>query len=295
MTVFSEDNMKIKDIAINFHPNDRASLPLLKELLDFIHTHKISAHLPDYGILRENGLEKYISPPDEFVSRADLIIAIGGDGTFLRTARMFSDSSQPIFGINRGRLGFLTEFNPEEYKPYLEQVLQGNISITERISLEARLIKKNGESIDLCFINDAVISRGALSRAITIEIEVDGLFLNSYAGDGLIVSTPTGSTAYSLSAGGPIITPVSTNVLLLTPICPHTLGMRPMILPVTSVLRAKIVSEERNLVLTIDGQDAYNVSGEDVIQFNRSEKKIYLITHPDKNFYAILREKLGWG
>ena len=224
-----------------------------------------------------------------------MVIAVGGDGTFLRTARLFSDTGKPIFGINRGRLGFLTEFSPAEYSSYLGGVFEGNLATTERITLEAKIITNKVQRSSLCFINDAVISRGALSRAITVEIEIDGHYLNSFSGDGLIIATPTGSTAYSLSAGGPIITPTCEDVLCLTPVCPHTLGMRPMIVPVSSVLKARIITEERNLMLTIDGQEAISVGSDDEILFSRSGKKIYVVMHPEKNFYAILREKLGWG
>ena len=285
----------IRNASINFHPQDRASIPLIKDLIRFLIDHGITVCLPEYEILTKEGLSDYMKNDETLVNSADLVIAIGGDGTFLRTARLFSDMEKPIFGINRGRLGFLTEFSPEEYRDHLNLLLQGNYTITERITLEACLVKNNGEHVSLCFINDAVISKGALSRAITVEIEIDGLFVNSYSGDGLIIATPTGSTAYSLSAGGPIITPISSDVLALTPVCPHTLGMRPMIVPVSSVLKARIITDERSLMLTIDGQEAFSISGDDEILFKKSHKKICVVTHPDKNFYAILREKLGWG
>jgi NAD+ kinase len=144
-------------------------------------------------------------------------------------------------------------------------------------------------------MNDAVISKGMLSRPIRIELEVDGNFLNSYIGDGLIISTPTGSTAYALSAGGPIVAPSSANVFLISPICPHSLSMRPMIFPASASLKARIVTDYKNLLLTIDGQESISIEGEDEIQIKRSDKKIRLITHPEKNYYDILREKLGWG
>jgi NAD+ kinase len=285
----------IKNVSINFHPRDSACIPLLLELTEFFSARGIAVSLPEYEIIRNENFSAHAGSTEKFLGNADLVISIGGDGTFLRTARLFSDLGKPIFGINRGRLGFLTEFGPHEYRGYLENILDGKMVITERTALEANLIKKDGHKESLCFINDAVISKGALSRAITLELEVDGQFLNSYSGDGVIISTPTGSTAYSLSAGGPIVAPTCGEVLLLTPVCPHTLAMRPMIIPVSSVLKARIISEERNLLLTIDGQEALNIDGNDLIVFNRSEKKIRVVTHPEKNFYSILREKLGWG
>ncbi len=285
----------VRSVSINFHPNDWGSLQLIRDIVRFAQSHGADALLPDYEILASAGLEKYVCSDERYVRSADLVIAVGGDGTFLRTARLFSDTGKPIFGINRGRLGFLTEFSPEEYPKYLEGVFNGTLAVTERITLQAEIITGKTRRSTLCFINDAVISKGALSRAITVELEVDGHYLNSFSGDGLIISTPTGSTAYSLSAGGPIITPTSADVLCITPVCPHTLGMRPMIVPAASVLKARIMTEERNLLLTIDGQEAISVGSDDEIVFSRSGKKIFVVMHPEKNFYAILREKLGWG
>jgi len=282
-------------VSINFNSNDSGSLPLIKDIIALLSSQGAATRLPAYEVVEREGLSGHVGDEDSYIHGADLVIAIGGDGTFLRTARLFSDTGKPIFGINRGRLGFLTEFSPEEYPHHLLNILQGYYLTTERITLEVGIIKNKVQTDSLCFINDAVISKGALSRAITVEIEIDGHFLNSYSGDGLIISTPTGSTAYSLSAGGPIITPTSSDVLCLTPVCPHTLGMRPMIVPVTSLLKARVITEERNLTLTIDGQEAMTISADDEIVFSKSAKKIQVVMHPDKNFYAILREKLGWG
>ena len=287
--------MAIESVSINVRYNDTSSLSLLDELTQFLINRGVKISLPDYEIVKNSPLSRYIVDENEFINNADLIVVIGGDGTFLRTARQFVGTGKPIFGINRGRLGFLTEFGPDEYLLYLDEILNGNYTTTERSLLETSHIRK-GETINtLCFLNDAVISKGAFSRAIRIELEIDGEFLNTYSGDGLIVSTSTGSTAYSLSAGGPIVIPAIHNVYIVNPVCPHTLGMRPMVLPSTLVLRARIFSEFTNLLLTIDGQEAIRIDGEDEVMFRQSDKKILLIPHPKKNFYAILREKLGWG
>ncbi len=283
----------IKTVSVNLRPDDESSIVIIKELAALLKSRNIKMLLPDSPAVRNFGFTEYISSTEDFVSRSDLVIVIGGDGTFLRTARLFSGTEIPIFGINRGRLGFLTEFNPNEYLVHLENVLSGKYSVVERILIEAFYKGANGER-SICFLNDAVISKGAFSRAIRLDLEIDGIFLNSYSGDGLIISTPTGSTAYSLSAGGPIIIPTE-NVILLTPICPHTLAMRPMIFPFTSTLTARVVSDVENLLLTIDGQEAISINGGDEISFRKSSRKIKLIPHPDKNYYLILREKLGWG
>ena len=283
------------NVSINFRPDDHGLIPFLKELTAILEERNIGILFPDYEIIRGISCSRYITSEEEFMSRADLVIAVGGDGTFLRTARMFVDSGKPIFGINRGNLGFLTEFKPAEYKKYLLGILDGDYSVTSRSIMEATHTRKNEKIASRYFLNDAVLTKGAFSRAITLELEIDEQFLNSYSGDGLIIATATGSTAYSLSAGGPIVSPDINSLFLLTPVCPHSLATRPMVLPGGSVLMARIVSEFRNLLLTIDGQEAIHIEGGDEIFFHMTDKKINLITHPEKNFYAILREKLGWG
>lgn len=285
----------INTISINFRPDDTSCLPLLHELVVYLDERKKKVLLPEYDIIRNDPCSVYTVSLTEFVQAPDLIIVIGGDGTFLRTARLFCGTGKPLFGINRGRLGFLTEFNPDEYRGHLETVLSGDFNVVERLVLEAVLHRDGRELQSLYFLNDAVIHKGSLSRPILVELAIDGNFLSSYTGDGLIISTPTGSTAYSLSAGGPIITPTEAKIFLMSPICPHSLAMRPMIIPASSDFRARIGSNYSNLSLTIDGQEDIPIIGNDEIQIRQSNKNIKLITHPDKNYYSILREKLGWG
>lgn len=287
--------MTIQSVSINFRHDDENSLFLLKEIIAYIKAKKSRIMLPDYRILSQTDLSSYITAYDEYINTADLIIVVGGDGTFLRTAREFVETGKPIFGINRGRLGFLTEFGPDEYLLYLEEIFNNNYKTAERTLLQATPVRKGENGKTLHFLNDVVISKGSFSRAIRIELEIDGNYLNAFSGDGLIVSTPTGSTAYSLSAGGPVIAPSAKDVYIVNPVCPHTLAMRSMIVPSSSVVRARIFSEFNNLLLTIDGQEAIRIDGEDEVLFHKSDKTIQLITHPGKNFYAILREKLGWG
>jgi NAD+ kinase len=250
--------------------------------------------LPSLRLIDASDLCGYVAPDSEFLSKPDFVVVIGGDGTFLRTARMFTETGRPIFGINRGRLGFLTEFNPHECFLFLADVLKGNFSVSERFVLEAVRMRGNEEISKYFCINDAVITKSVISRPIHLEIEIDSGYLNSYSGDGVIVSTPTGSTAYSLSAGGPIVVPGIDTVIVLSPICPHSLAARPMVLPASSVLRIRTLSAMQNLLLTIDGQEDIGIGNDDII-IRSSEKTVKLIVHPDKNFYSIIREKLGWG
>jgi len=283
-----------KKVSINFRPDDYKSIDIITKISGLLSEKKILVQLPDYEILHKGVLSEFISNEDNFLKTPDLVIAIGGDGTFLKTARMFLENGSPIFGINRGTLGFLTEFSPAEYEIYLLQILEEKFTIAERNVMEA-VHNKNGTSQSLYFFNDAVISKGAFSRAIQIELHVNDLFLNRYSGDGLIIATATGSTAYSLSAGGPIIVPDSNDVFIVNPVCPHSLSIRPIVLPAASSLKARTLTDMTNLLLTIDGQEAIEFSAGDELIFRKTDKKMKLILHPEKNYFSILREKLNWG
>jgi NAD+ kinase len=284
----------MKTISINFRPDDEESLSIVKNICRISDDRHIKVMLPDYHILERSGLKKYIAERNVYLNKPDLVVSIGGDGTFMRSARMFINSESPIFGINRGRLGFMTEFNPDEYERHLENIILGNFITAEKTVMEVvhNLEKGNMSSY---FINDAVMSKGAFSRAIVTELFIDDVFFNRFSGDGLIISTATGSTAYSLSAGGPIISPAANGVCIITPVCPHSLATRPVVIPSSSTIRARILSEVKNLLLTIDGQEAIEFSCGDEILFREADKKMKLIVHPEKDFYHILREKLNWG
>lgn len=284
----------IKAISINFRPDDEESLSIIKNICLISEKKKIRVMLPDYLPLKGSGLEKFISDKDEYINNPDLIVSIGGDGTFLRSARMFINSGSPIFGINRGRLGFMTEFNPDEYERHFENIINGEYTIAEKTVMEV-IHNNNSDNESSYFINDAVLSKGAFSRAIVTELYIDNIFFNRFSGDGLIISTATGSTAYSLSAGGPIISPSANGVCIINPVCPHSLATRPVVVPSRSSIRAAILSDVKNLLLTIDGQEAIEFSCGDEILFREADKKMKLIVHPEKDFYHILREKLNWG
>lgn len=283
-----------KTVSLNFRPDDYKSLEIIKNISEILSSKDIKFMLPDYKILHDGELEKFIGNENDYLKSPDLIIAIGGDGTFLKTARMFLEQNAPIFGINRGKLGFLTEFSPAEYEPYLLKILEGDVITADRNVMEA-IHNKNGLSQSLYFFNDAVISKGAFSRAIQIELHVNDVFLNRYSGDGLIIATATGSTAYSLSAGGPIVVPDSNDVFIVNPVCPHSLSIRPIVLPAASSLKARTLTDMTNLLLTIDGQEAIEFSAGDELVFRKTDKKMKLILHPEKNYFSILREKLNWG
>ncbi|MCL1911177.1 MAG: NAD(+)/NADH kinase [Leptospirales bacterium] len=283
----------IKTLAVKFRTDDEGALAVAKELSVFSKTNGIRLLFSE-DAKGEADLEDLIVDAGTFTAQPEFAIAIGGDGTFLHTARIFTKRNIPIMGINRGRLGFLTAFSPDEYMKYLPGILSGNMVSSPRAVFSVSVLR-NGKEENFDFINDAVLYRASFARSVSFVLELDGELLSKYTGDGLIVSTATGSTAYSLSAGGPILAPQLHGVFLLTPVCPHSLGMRPLVLPVSAVLKVHIGSGDGNLLLTMDGQQAIKIDEADEIVFNGSDRKINIVSHPEKNFYSILREKFSWG
>lgn len=228
---------------------------------------------------------------------SDLIVALGGDGTLLRAARIAG--SKPILGVNIGSLGFLTEVTADELFKVLNDVFDGKCGYEQRMNLHASVFRDGKWIAEYDALNDIVINKGALSRVIEMKVSIDGCYLASYTADGLIVSTPTGSTAYSLSAGGPIVNPCMT-AIVATPICPHTLAIRPMILSGEQRLDVQIdtghsLFGEPEVTLTMDGQVGFRLSSGDRIEFKKSERVTVLIVSGQRSFYEVLREKLHWG
>lgn len=220
----------------------------------------------------------------------DLVITLGGDGTVLAGSRMFADQGVPIMGVRLGRLGFLSEVEPAGVAAALENLADGRFAVERRLMLEARLMR-DGEvrHRDLC-LNDVVLSRGATLRAIELEFEIDDEPVARYAGDGLIVSTPTGSTAYSLSAGGPILAP-DLEAVLVTPLCPHSLWIRPLVVAPRSGIRLFLTRPAVKPVAVIDGQESWTISEEDVLQVRRAEHDCRLVRFESKNRFQVLRRK----
>jgi NAD+ kinase len=232
--------------------------------------------------------------PRELAAKVDLIVVLGGDGSLLAMARAAGTRRVPILGVNLGTLGFLTEINLEEMFPTLEQVLMGEAEIETRMRLEAVVIRDGAERGRFQALNDAVITKTALSRMIDLETAADGVEVTSYHADGLIVSTPTGSTAYSLSAGGPLLIP-GFGALLLTPICPHSLNHRPLVLPETTVIEVTVHTRGGRVNLTMDGQEGLELREGDRVTVRRSDHPVEIIASPFRTRYEILRAKLRWG
>lgn len=227
-------------------------------------------------------------------SHVEMIIVLGGDGTLLSVARLVEGRNIPILGVNVGGLGFLTEVALEELYPMLEQVLAGDYQLDERILLNTHIHRQGERITQYPVVNDVVINKGALARIIELDVLIDRCFVTTFRSDGLIVSTPTGSTAYSLAAGGPIVHPAM-GALILTPICPHTLTHRPIVVPNNVKIEVILKAENVDVHATFDGQVGFALRYRDVVEIRKSANEIKLIRSPNRNYYQILRAKLKWG
>ena len=225
---------------------------------------------------------------------ADLIVVLGGDGTMISTARLVGDSDALVLGVNYGSLGYLTDFRIEEMFTALEAILEGQYEIDPRVMLDAEQWRGDDLIAEGRVLNDVVINKAALARIIEITVHLNGLFVNSFRSDGLIVSTPTGSTAYNLSAGGPIIFP-SMNAIVLTPICPFTLTNRPIVVPDTAEIDLVLDNENEGVVLSLDGQIGHQMDVGDRIVIRKSRTTFNLVHPSNRNYFDVLRNKLKWG
>ncbi len=228
-------------------------------------------------------------PREKIAGHVDFIILIGGDGTFLSVAREAAERGIPMAGFNLGTLGFLTELKKEQLEENLVDIVQGRVKISERKLLEIDFA--GGKSTAL---NDVVVSKGSIARVVQLMLEIDQSYVADMKADGLIISTPTGSTAYSLSAGGPIISP-QVNGLVITPICPHSLTFRPLVIPDYSKVKVKLISETREVYITIDGQKVIPMSPGDCLRATVYSKRLKMVESNDMSYFKLLNEKLNWG
>lgn len=233
------------------------------------------------------------APKEELPRLADLLIVLGGDGTLLSMARAVGDLGVPIMGVNLGGLGFLTATTLDEMLPSLHAVLEGRMVVEERLMLVARVIRNGAALFEHMALNDIVITKSAMSRIINLAVSVEGEYATAYRADGLIISTPTGSTAYSLSAGGPIVFP-SVDAIVLTPICSHTLTNRPIVLPASHRIEVTVQSDQE-IMLTVDGQVGVGLRERDVVEVVKAAAHIRLVRFLQKDFFSVLRTKLKWG
>ncbi|MFQ6104373.1 MAG: NAD(+)/NADH kinase [Candidatus Glassbacteria bacterium] len=249
----------------------------------------------DHEVREREGIERYDFEEVETTAPGlDAVIAIGGDGTILATTRMVSGSNAPIFGINVGGLGFLTIATADNYIDYLTKFIKGEYDVQERMMLEVEVEGlERSEKKRFLALNDAVIYKGAFSRIVQLKIDVGEEEVGTFLADGIIISTPTGSTGYSLSSGGPLIFPTM-EVIVVTPICPHTLGARPLVIPSDRRVVVFVKSRGIELALTVDGQKGMVLGEGSRISVYKAERSIRLVRFPESSFFTLLRRKLGW-
>ncbi|MGC8891420.1 MAG: transposase [Candidatus Aminicenantes bacterium] len=282
-----ETKKKIKKVGLIIKPHAPGIEKILKEIINFLEKEKV-----DY-LLEKPAAEKLKTGPGyeraQLPELTEAVIILGGDGTLLSVAPFAARQGIPVIGINLGRLGFLTEIPVSEALPVLEAFFKNKDGFISRRTL-LKINTQNGE--DLC-LNDVVLNKAALARIIELLIIIDEKEVTRVKGDGLIISTPTGSTAYSLSAGGPIVHP-QVETIILTPICPHTLSFRPLLIPASSSIKIKLLTPEEKVYLTIDGQRGRPMEKNEVLGIRKSELDLILVTSPRRSYYELVKEKLGW-
>jgi NAD+ kinase len=229
----------------------------------------------------------------EIARETDLIVVVGGDGTLLSVARSLGAARTPILGVNLGSLGFLTEIPLDEMFTALDGFLSGSFEIDVRLRLRVAILRNGRELARHDILNDVVLNKSALARILNIDVHVNNTYVTTYRADGLILSTPTGSTAYSLSAGGPITEP-TVNAIILSPICPHTLSNRPLVLPQRSDVEMRIRNSTEDVFVTIDGQVGFPLEGKDSVRVRRAPNPVRLIQSPGRSYYEVLRQRLKW-
>ncbi len=280
----------MKSVGLVAKPGHGEAVTLSRELIAWLGERGIRSALdPDLGQSLGPGdftqLEDY---PDQ-----DLIIVLGGDGTLLRAARGVGLSNVPLLGVNLGSLGFLTAVTVDQVFDTLEMIIRGELSPEERMRLSVRVVREGRTVFESLILNDAVLNKAALARILDLSASIDGRRLTDYRADGLIVSTPTGSTAYNLSAGGPILHP-SLSAMIITPICPFVLANRPLVVPGEVELTVKSSPSAEDVYLTCDGQEGFPLVPGDGVVISRT-RNLWLFPSPSTDHYSILRTKLGWG
>jgi len=288
----------IKRIGVVVKPHQPDALETLCRLTQWLNErHLTLVGLPEIErerIEHQTGCVVEVATDSELAKQVDLMLVLGGDGTMIATARMISDTEVPVIGVNYGGLGYLAEFRIEELFTALESILAGDYRLQKRVMLAVELRRGDDAVTKNRVLNDVVMNKSALARIIEIETYLNGQFVNSFRADGLIVSTPTGSTAYNLSAGGPIVFP-SMNAIVITPICPFTLSNRPIVVPDDSVIEVRLMTEKEDVALTLDGQVGFPLQAHDRVVIRKSATSFSLVQPKNRNYFDLLRDKLRWG
>lgn len=288
----------IKRIGIVLKPHQPDALKTICELVKWLDERGIALaggpEIERERIENETGCAVSEVPRDDLAAKVDLILVLGGDGTMIATSRLLGDREVPVMGVNYGGLGYLAEFRIEELYSGLESVLSGNFRLDKRVMLDVELRRHDEVLTRNRVLNDVVINKSALARIIEIETYLNHHFVNAFRADGLIVSTPTGSTAYNLSAGGPVVFP-SMNAVVITPICPFTLSNRPIVVPDDARIELLLKTHQEEVTLTLDGQVGFALNVEDRVVIRKSNVTFKLVQPSNRNYFDVLRDKLRWG
>ncbi|MCI0545862.1 MAG: NAD(+)/NADH kinase [Candidatus Rokubacteria bacterium] len=273
---------------------DRAEArAVVAEILDWCRARALEPVLEKETAALQPEAQVAIAPKAELPGQVDLLVVLGGDGTLLSVARLVGDLGVPILGVNLGGLGFMTAITVDELSPALDALSHDGLVIEERMMLATHISRQGERLSEYVALNDVVITKSAMSRIISLAVSVDGQFATGYRADGLIISTPTGSTAYCLSAGGPIVYPTM-DAVVLTPICSHTLTNRPLVLPASQRIEVSLLSDQ-DVMLTLDGQVGFALKQSDTVEVRQSPARTRLLRFPQKHFFSVLRTKLKWG
>ena len=288
----------IRRVGVLVKPHQTDALKVICRMVEWLHEHGLTLvgtqEIEQERIEHETGCAIEVVDEERFAASVDLIVVLGGDGTIVSAARLMGDEETPVLGVNYGGLGYLAEFRIEELYAGLETVLAGDFRLDRRVMLTAELFRGDEVITRNRVLNDVVINKSALARIIEIETRLNNQFVNSFRADGLIVSTPTGSTAYNLSAGGPIIYP-SMNAIVLTPICPFTLSNRPIVVPDDAEIELIFKTPDEDVALTLDGQVGFPLKAEDHVHIRKSRTTFNLVQPTTRNYFEVLRDKLRWG
>src|SRR6266550_4686977 len=292
------EQASIKRIGVVVKPHQPDALETLCRLTEWLNERGIQlvglAEIAHEQIKQKTGCTVEVVKDEQLGPSVDLILVLGGDGTMISTARMIGDAAVPVIGVNYGGLGYLAEFPIEELFTALAAILCGEYRVQERVMLAVELWRGEELITRNRVLNDVVVNKSALARIIEIEAYLDSQFVNLFRADGLIVATPTGSTAYNLSAGGPVLYP-SMNAVVITPICPFTLSNRPIVVPDESVIEVRLITDNEEVALTLDGQVGFPLKARDRIVIRKSRTTFNLVQPPHRNYFDVLRDKLKWG
>jgi len=282
---------RVRTIGVVANPAKAGARELIERIVRAAGPHDIEVCV-ESSVAQELALDVPVKDGCDFGCDCDIVIAAGGDGTILRTARLINDNPRPILGVNLGALGFLADLAPERVEEGIAQIVNGRFTVERRMTLEARVA---GSDLTFTALNDITIAKSNQSRIISLEMYDAGNWVNTYVGDGLILATPTGSTGYALAAGGPIVAP-SADVIVAAPICPHSLTVRPMVFTGSVVLDVRVIgTPESTILLTADGQPSYPVESGQMVRVQKGAHEAQLVRLETSSYYDILRHKLHWG